>query len=49
MSLRATSFTLLSQINELEKIFKVWRIRGRVDKNELRTIADFGIIQGNNH
>ena len=48
MSLRATSSTLLSQINELEKIFKVWWIIG-VDKNKLRTVADIGIIQGNNH
>ena len=47
MSLRATSSILLSRINELEKIFKVWRIRGVVDKKKLRTIADISIIQGN--
>ena len=33
MSLRASSITLHRRIDELEKIFQVWRIRGRVDKN----------------
>ena len=49
MSLRASSITLRRRIDELEKIFQVWRIRERVDKNKLRTIADIGIIQGNNY
>ena len=49
MSLRASSTTLRRRIDELEKIFKVWRIRERVDKNKLRTVADIGIIQGKNH
>ena len=48
MSLRA-SITLRRRIDELEKIFQVWRIRGRVDKNKQRTIPDIGIIQGNNY
>ena len=48
MSLRASSTTLRRRIDELEKTFKVWRIR-RVDKNKLRTIADINIIQGNKH
>ena len=49
MSLRASSITLRRRIDELEKIFQVWRIRGRVDKNKQRTIPDIGIIQGNNY
>ena len=48
MSLRASSTTLRRRIDELEKTFKVCRIR-RVDKNKLRTIADINIIQGNKH
>ena len=48
MSLRASSTTLRRRIDELENSFKVWRIRGRVDKNKLRIIADIGIIKGNN-
>ena len=47
MSLRASSTTLRRRIDELENSFKVWRIRGRVDKNKLRIIADIGIIKGN--
>ena len=49
MSLRASSTTLRRRIDELENTFKIWRIRGRVDKNKLRTVADIGIIQGKNH
>ena len=48
MSLRASSTTMRRRIDELENSFKVWRIRGRVDKNKLRIIADIGIIKGNN-
>ena len=43
MSLRASSTTLRRRIDELEKIFKVWRIRERVDRNKLRTIDEESI------
>ena len=47
MSLRTSSTTLLSRIDELENTFKVWRIGGVVDYINLRRIADeIKFIQG---
>ena len=47
MSLRTSSTTLLSRIDELENTFKVWRIGRVVDYINLRRIADeIKLIQG---
>jgi len=47
MSLRTSSTTLLSRIDELENTFKVWRIGGVVDYINLRRIVDeIKFIQG---